>query len=335
MTQIIYVHYPIGQYGVKHTINIKKQKFEITKYGFVNTINIGYISRFLRLEYKSQQTRVQNFKVKIRVFEVLFSMKRIIILLLLLASLFSQLTVAKAEQITYKVKEIDKTQTAFIHRPMPQEEISEKAKNIESGANSILPDMEFETVKLEKGRKFIVVSEQNLNNGNVEGIPVRFESVQKEYLTYDKKPSKIVFKGKIEKTHKPRMMGKSGTVKIALEKITVDSITYPVTALISKIDNKKVFFNTIGASPCYLSNLADAANNGVIHSSLKDPCGSNMCTTNTYTKPLAFLGAAALQIADLMLSPFVAVTRKGNDVDIPLNTYFEIKLDKDLYVLNI
>ncbi len=168
-------------------------------------------------------------------------MKRIIILLLLLASLFSQLTVAKAEQITYKVKEIDKTQTAFIHRPMPQEEISEKAKNIESGANSILPDMEFETVKLEKGRKFIVVSEQNLNNGNVEGIPVRFESVQKEYLTYDKKPSKIVFKGKIEKTHKPRMMGKSGTVKIALEKITVDSITYPVTALISKIDNKKVF----------------------------------------------------------------------------------------------
>ena len=147
MTQIIYVHYPIGQYGVKHTINIKKQKFEITKYGFVNTINIGYISRFLRLEYKSQQTRVQNFKVKIRVFEVFFSMKRIIILLLLLASLFSQLTVAKAEQITYKVKEIDKTQTAFIHRPMPQEEISEKAKNIESGANSILPDMEFETVE--------------------------------------------------------------------------------------------------------------------------------------------------------------------------------------------
>lgn len=85
-------------------------------------------------------------------------MKRIIILLLLLASLFSQLTVAMAEEITYKVNEIDKTQTAFIKRPMLQEEISEKAKNIESGANSILPDMEFETVKLEKGRKFIVVS---------------------------------------------------------------------------------------------------------------------------------------------------------------------------------
>lgn len=55
-------------------------------------------------------------------------MKRIIILLLLLASLFSQLTVAMAEEITYKVNEIDKTQTAFIKRPMLQEEISEKAK---------------------------------------------------------------------------------------------------------------------------------------------------------------------------------------------------------------
>ena len=62
------------------------------------------------------------------------------------------------------------------------------------------------------------------------------------------------------------MMGKSGTVKIALEKITVDSITYTVTALISKIDNKKVFFLSATKSPCYLSNLAYAANNGVIHS---------------------------------------------------------------------
>ncbi len=208
-------------------------------------------------------------------------------------------------------------------------------KQISEEFNTLLPDMEFDTIKLEKGRKFLVMSEQNISNNNISGVPVVFESVQKEYLDYNKKPSKIVFKGIIEKTNKPKFAGKSGSVKIKLEKITVDSITYPVTALISKIDNKKVYFNTLYAAPCYLDNLADAANSGVIHSSIKDPCGADTCTINTYKKPFVFLGAAALQAADLLLSPIIAIGHRGKDIDIPLKTYFEIKLDQDLYVLDI
>lgn len=262
-------------------------------------------------------------------------MKRIILYMVLLLSLFSQLSVANAQEINYKVKDVNKTHTAYISQPLLKENVDPKTENIENGMNTLIQNMEFETVKLEKGRKFIVVSDQNLSN-NVSGeIPVVFESVQKEYLSYDKQPAKIVFKGKIEKTGKPRVLGKSGTVKIALEKITIDTITYPVAALISKIDNKQVYLNTLSGSPCYLANLANALDTGVIHSNLKDPCGSNMCSTKTYTRPLVFIGAAALQAADLLLSPFAAAVKRGNDVSIPKNTYFEIKLDKDLYVLNL
>lgn len=261
-------------------------------------------------------------------------MKHSILYLVLLLSLFSQLTVAKAEEIASQDNK--KVQTAYMNQQILSTPVKNKSNMINESFNTIMPEMEFETVKLEKGRSFVVVSEQNLNNNILEGTPIKFESVQKEYLAYDKIPTKVVFQGTVEKTGKPRLAGKGGTVKIKLEKITIDKITYPVEALISKIDNKKVYFNTLSAAPCYLANLANAADNGVIHSSLKDPCGSEMCTTQkVYAKPLVFLGAAALQAADLLLLPFSALGRRGADVDIPLNTYFEIKMNKDLYVLNI
>ncbi len=201
--------------------------------------------------------------------------------------------------------------------------------------NEILENFELNTIKLEKGRRFIVVSDRNLSSESISGIPVVFESVQKEYLDYNKKPSKVCFKGIVEKTSKPKLAGKSGTVKVKLEKITIDQVTYPVEAVISKIDNKKVYFNTLAGTAMYGANLADTASNGTIHTSLKDPCGNMICTTaNSYQKPFIFAGAAAVLAADLLISPISSLFKTGNEVSIPQNTLFEIKLDKDMYVLD-
>ncbi len=265
-------------------------------------------------------------------------MKHIVIYVGILLSLFIQLS-AFAENIQESTDNLTKLKTAYLGNRLYEKEMREKAAALEKESiNTIMTNLELDTIKLEKGRRFIVICDRNINNNSIEGIPVKFESVQKEYIAYDKQPSKIIFQGIVEKTSKPKRGGKSGKIKIKLEKITIDSITYPVKALISKIDNKNVYFNTIGAAPCYLSNLANLtnpANDGIIHSSYKDPCGAQMCTTAVFKKPFIYMGAAALQAADLMLMPFAALTKKGNDINIPLNTYFEIKLDKDMYVLNL
>jgi hypothetical protein len=200
----------------------------------------------------------------------------------------------------------------------------------------IRPNIELDTLKIEKGRKFIVVSDRVLDAKSKAGLPVQFESVQKEYISYDKSPSKIIFKGRIERTAGPRFAGKSGTVKIKLEKISIDNITYPVNALISKVNDKNVMFNTLASRPIFIANLADTANNGSINSDWKDPCVNHLCETgNLYKKPIVFLGAAALQTADLLLSPVTALFKKGDNVYIPEKTYFEIKMNKDIFVLNI
>src|SRR5574344_46639 len=225
------------------------------------------------------------------------------------------------------------TYTAYTPQPFNVKERTESFVNKDKG---LLTNMELDTLKLSKGRKFIVVSDRSINDTAMSGTPIVFESVQKEYLSYNKTPAKVVFRGRIAKTNGPKIAGKSGNVKIALEKITIDKITYPVDALISKINNKAVYFNTLSSSPVYLSNLAQVANEGVINTGIKDPCASHMCTAGTvYTKPLVYLGAAAVQAADLLIAPLAAIGRKGNSLVIPDKTYFEIKLDKDLYVLDI
>lgn len=225
--------------------------------------------------------------------------------------------------------------TAYIIQPLSQKTQTRNINDIRTNINSLQNDIELDTIKLEKGRKFIVISDRNLNSTNQQTTPVKFESVQKEYIAYDKQPSKVIFQGKVEKTHKPRLAGKSGTIKIKLEKITIDKITYPVNALISKIDNKRVFFNTLSGTPVYVANLSETINNGTIDSQLKDPCTNNVCTEKTYTRPFIFLGAAALQAADLLLSPIASIFKPGKELNIPEKTYFEIKLNKDMYVLNI
>lgn len=268
-------------------------------------------------------------------------MKRIYAYLVILLTLFSQPVHSYTSENTklisdYQKPETQNSKTAYLGNKMLQSNLEEKSQNINQEVNSILPNLELDTLKIEKGRKFVVVSDRNLESTSVSGLPVKFESIQKEYLTFDKEPSKIVFEGKVEKTGKPRLAGKSGTIKIKLEKITIDKITYPVSALISKIDNKAVYFNTLSAAPIYIANLADAASNGTINSDLKDPCINHSCTTGkNYTRPIIYLTAAALQTADLLLSPLTSLFKKGTSVTIPEKTYFEIKLNKDMYVLNI
>lgn len=268
-------------------------------------------------------------------------MRRIWSYMVILMTLFSQGAIAQTYENTKPLPEFKSNneytaKTAFINTKNVHDNSTSKASLISNEINSILPNMELDTLKLEKGRKFVVVSDRMLSSDSVSGIPVRFESVQKEYLAYDKRPSKIVFQGRIEKTGKPRLAGKSGTVKVKLEKITIDKITYPVSALISKIDDKNVYFNTLSGAPLYGANLADSFNNGTIHSSWKDPCGNMQCTSsNNLARPIIYLSAAALQAADLLISPIATLFKSGSDVTIPKKTFFEIKLDKDMYVLNL
>lgn len=206
-------------------------------------------------------------------------------------------------------------------------------------AYKCLAGKELTAVRLAKGRKFDVKSLQAMSVKTKSGTLVSFESVYPEHLFLSKEPSKLLFTGEILKNNPPGKAGSSGTIKIQIQKVKIDNVTYPISAFISKMNDKGVHFNNLALDSLYLANLLNTANNGTItiDKVYKDPCEASNCLTgiNTAARPLYFLAGAALQMADLLLSPIIALLQPGKNIFIPENTQFEIKLDEDLPVLNL
>lgn len=200
-----------------------------------------------------------------------------------------------------------------------------------------LAQKDIKATKVQKGRKFLVLSKQSLGNKMNYGSKVEFESAYNESFYTDKSPSKILFTGTVVKTGEPKIAGSGGSVKINIDRLKVGQITYPVDAVISKVDKRRVFLGNLTATPAYLNNLVNTANNGTItmNKVYQDPCTYTCSHENVLVRPIYYLGGAILGAADLVLSPLISLFLPGRDLYIPENTYYEIKLDDDLVVLNI
>lgn len=202
-----------------------------------------------------------------------------------------------------------------------------------------LEGKEFSATKLEKGRKFSVKSLQPMSIKTLPGTIVSFESLGPEYIFTNKEPEKLLFIGEILDNRPPGKAGSSGKIKIQITKIKVETITYPVSAFISKMNKKPVLFGFLGAPSNYLANLVDTADNEIIPRSqlYKDPCSASECIEdlNVFIKPAYYLTGAFLEMADLLLCPIVALLSTGQDLIVPEDTEFEIKLEEPLSVLNL
>lgn len=216
----------------------------------------------------------------------------------------------------------------------PQNMIKEYKTNIKC-----LEGKEFSAIKLDKGRAFSVKSLQPMSIKTLPGTIVSFESLGPEYIFENKEPAKLLFIGEILDNRPPGKGGSSGKIKIQITKIKVETITYPVSAFISKMNKKPVLFGLLGAPSNYVPNLIDTANNEIIPRGqlYKDPCSASECIEdlNIFIKPAYYLTGAFLEMADLLLCPIVALLGTGQDLIVPENTEFEIKLEEPLSVLNL
>ena len=195
---------------------------------------------------------------------------------------------------------------------------------------------EIDTLMLKKGSKFYVKSLQPLSSETPEGARVEF--VAETNLFSENHLSKVVFIGEVIENTPPRRIGRSSTLKLEILKVKVDNISYKASAYISKMGNRQVRNGILAGVPIYFTNLANAADTGTvtIDKVYKDPCQYSCETVSTVAKPFYYLGASLLQIADLLLvAPVISLFRKGEPIDIPKESSFEIKLARDMALLKI
>lgn len=224
---------------------------------------------------------------------------------------------------------------------------SEPACNLEklslnSGADIIaayncLKSQELEVIKLNKNQKFIVQSLQPMTSDSPVGSIIDFATVQDVSIFPGKEASKVTFTGEIIENKPPRLVGRSSTLKLAINKIKVDKITYPAEAYITKVGKRQVMAGVLAAAPIYLDNLADTADKGTItiDKIYKDPCQYKCESITSPLRPLYYLGGAVLQLADLFIAPVICVFKKGDEINLPQYTSFEIKLEDDVSLLKL
>lgn len=215
--------------------------------------------------------------------------------------------------------------------------IDEEFKNIINHPFGCLEGKELEAIRLDKGRTFIVRSQQPMSSDTPVGTLIDFESVGNVNIFQDKNPSEVRFTGEIIENKPPRIGGRSSTLKLEINKIKVDNVTYPASAYISKMGKKPILAGVLAGAPIYLDNLADVADKGTvtIDKVYKDPCQYSCESIKTPFRPLYYAGGALLQFADLLIAPVVCFFLPGREIEIPENTAFEIKLENDVSLLKI
>lgn len=223
------------------------------------------------------------------------------------------------------------TNIALIEASFKNIEAQEASKQISKAQKEI------DAKKISKGTKFLVRSNQEINNYQNNGTKIVFESMYPEKVFSNKKPQKLVFKGRIIKHRNAQMGSNGGLVKIRIEKMMIDNVNYPIAAMITKINNKPVFFNSIKGNSAYIQNTKGALSNGnrYIGSVYKDPCTTFCNDDHILVSPLYLLSGAILQTSNILVSPIAGLLKPGKNVYIQKDSSFLIKLEEDVFVLNI
>lgn len=189
-------------------------------------------------------------------------------------------------------------------------------------------------VKLKKGTKFKVVSEQSVSDASRVGARISFvsqNSVTQRYITVLKGTT---FYGEVVDAHLPQMSGNGGLIELKIDSMLYKGSTYGVNAKITKVNGKKVFVNNIKGQRKYMKNVVKQVDKGEIFYKktrrvsgklLDNPVGLIVAPVPT----LVGMGAYAV---NLVGSPIVSLFNKGGRISIPAGSEFEIKLVEDAYL---
>lgn len=195
-------------------------------------------------------------------------------------------------------------------------------------------DYEIEATKLAKGSEFWVKSDRQISSSGYNDGEIEFDTMYRVFPGKD--PEKVTFRGRIVKNSAAKSAS-AGKIKIKVEKIVVNKIVYPVEAEIIKVDGKNVKFGVIAGGMLYPQNIRNAAQKGndYVRNVYHDPCDKYCNDDHPLMSPLYLAGGALMQTSAIIAAPVVGLFGKRDDVTIKEQSSFLIKIEKDLYIVDI
>lgn len=189
-------------------------------------------------------------------------------------------------------------------------------------------------IKIKKGTKFKVKSNQVISDGLREGTRLSFTSLNPVYQKFITIPAGTVFKGQVLDSHYPQYAGNGGLVVIMVDSMVYKGAARSVSARITKANHKKIFINNIKGHRGYLKGVAKSVQPGTKFYKKMMRLTSKMAggSVTVLLTPFTVVAGVLVWGVNVIGSPVFAIFSKGGRIIIPAGSEFEIKILEDVYL---
>jgi hypothetical protein len=189
-------------------------------------------------------------------------------------------------------------------------------------------------IKVKGGTSFNVTSNVNIADWQSKGTKVSFTLPKATHGRGFSVPAGTVFQGEIVESHQPQITCNGGLVAIKVDTMIYKNQKIPISAFITRANDKKIFLNNIKGERTYLKTMWKKGNWGRTlfnkMASVSVNFGKNGATLAL--SPITFAYGTLCLGLNTLTSPICAFFSKGGHVSIPANSNFRIKLLEDAMI---
>ncbi len=190
-------------------------------------------------------------------------------------------------------------------------------------------------IRIKKGTKFTVKSQQAVSDATRAGARLSFVSQKAVTQRYVTIPQGTVFKGEVYDSHLPQLSGNGGLIVIGIDSMVFKGSTVGIQAKITKANHKKIFFNNIKGKRTYWKSTANSLKPGTKFYKKMMRATSKLAdgTITVILTPFTVVAGVAVYAVNFVGSPLFGLFGKGGRISVPAGSEFEIKLLEDVYLL--
>lgn len=242
-------------------------------------------------------------------------------------------TASPSKTVTTKPKSTTSTTTAPPKTTPVVSEPSRKKVNKNLPGTTLTQD-DFTAIKIKKGTKFRLKSNNLVSDYLKPGSKVSFTSLTPVYQRYVTIPAGTVFTASVVDSHLPQITGNGGLVELTIETVQFKGRTYSAHGKVTKANHKKIFINNIKGKRQYWKGVANQVEKG--HKFYKKTRATSQKLAENpvgvIISPIPTVVGVVAYVVNFAGSPVFSIGYKGGRVSIPAGSEFEIKLQEDVYL---
>ena len=189
-------------------------------------------------------------------------------------------------------------------------------------------------IKIKSGTSFDVISANTISDWQRKGTTVKFKLKGNKFGKDYTIPAGTIFLGEIIESHQPQITCNGGLIVIKVDSMIYKEQKIPVTAYVTRANDKKIFFNNIKGERNYIKTTWQKGNWGrtLFNKMLTVSIGLGGEGSTLILSPFPFAYGTLCLGLNTITSPICAFFSKGGHISIPANSNFRIKFIEDAMI---